>query len=150
LSNHALFYEHNVRTWWKWLLVNPVELLLAVGAPVAMLAAWGAAHDRGDWRGALTSPVASFAIVWGLLWLSGKNMGEGARLWILLTPWVVAAAARSLDPRPEPAAGSGTGAPGVAPRASTRTWLWMLALQSAAAALTVLRVDGFHFTELLR
>jgi len=26
LSNHALFYEHNTRTWWAWLLVNPWEL----------------------------------------------------------------------------------------------------------------------------
>jgi len=35
LSNHAGFYEQYTRTWWKWLLVNPAELCLAVGVPVA-------------------------------------------------------------------------------------------------------------------
>ena len=31
--NHAAFYDHYTRTYWKWLLVNPIELIFAVGAP---------------------------------------------------------------------------------------------------------------------
>ena len=35
--------------------------------------------------------------VWSILWLSGKNMGEAARLWIFLAPWPVMTAAIALS-----------------------------------------------------
>jgi len=38
LSEHAGFYRHYARTYWKWLLVNPVELSYSAGWPVAILA----------------------------------------------------------------------------------------------------------------
>ena len=31
LQNHSGFYEQFQRTWWKWMLVNPIELAMAVG-----------------------------------------------------------------------------------------------------------------------
>ncbi|MEZ6064283.1 MAG: hypothetical protein R3B90_00925 [Planctomycetaceae bacterium] len=94
-ENHALFYDHNVRTWWKWVLVNPLELALAVGVPVLSIAIVSGMtsrpRSRFDWSGLRSSGGLAVAIVWGLLWLSGKNMGEAGRLWICLMPWVVAA-----------------------------------------------------------
>ncbi len=39
--NHARFYEEYARTYWKWLLVNPLEFCIAAGIPLAMAAVWG-------------------------------------------------------------------------------------------------------------
>jgi len=173
VSNHALFYEHNVRTWSAWLLVNPLELLGAVGAPagVAAIATATMLLRRRDWRTLRAGGAGAFAVVWSLLWLSGKNMGEAARLWILLLPWVVAAAEplwRSVDERSTPAADSlprtsavaagppppvvsADGGPvsnGRSNPGGRQLWLALLCLQAIAAAATILRVDGFHFTSL--
>lgn len=168
-SNHALFYEHNVRTWWKWLLVNPVELAVAVGPPLAVLAMSG--FVRAVSR-APRSPVAiAVGLVWGLLWISGKNMGEAARLWILLMPWIVWLAA-ALCPEQRPASGVPTpleSEKGVrkpfriddpigdratfrsgflTPYPGPRQWLAVLVLQCVACIATVTRIDGFQFEEL--
>lgn len=152
LSNHALFYEHNVRTWWKWLLVNPLEVTLAAGVPVAALAKWGGIDGLRDPRRLLCSPIVPFTVVWTLLWLSGKNMGEAARLWIILLPWLVAGTAAAWERRPAAvAARVGVSRTEREEAATTRgRWLAAVLLQLVASALTVLRVDGFHFTELLR
>jgi hypothetical protein len=40
----------------------------------------------------------SLFATWAALWLSGKNMGEAARLWCFLTPWFVIGAAICLGP----------------------------------------------------
>ena len=52
--NHAAFYAQFPRTWSKWLLVNPVELAVAAGLPLAALVVlgWlsrGTANDFGFW-----------------------------------------------------------------------------------------------------
>ncbi len=106
LTNHEGFYDTSTRTWWKWALVNPVELALSVGFPlcaVACVAVWT------SFRGALihfaqrqpiapiAAMVAASAITWVALWLSGKNMGEAARLWCFLMPWLALAAAAGLN-----------------------------------------------------
>ncbi|QDU38196.1 hypothetical protein Mal4_25210 [Maioricimonas rarisocia] len=143
LSNHALFYDHNVRTYAAWLAVNPLEMAFAVGLPLTTLAVAGLVRS-------VHRPLASTAHIaaisgagmWGLLWLSGKNMGEAARLWIVLMPWVLIAAA------------SWT-ATGNDSENADRTWhhdrLWwgIAILQVVAAIATVTRVDGFHFAEML-
>ncbi len=148
-ANHALFYDHNTRTAWKWLLVNPLELTLAVGAPVMALILWGIGRRWSDRRGLWTSPALPFVVVWGLLWLSGKNMGEAARLWILLMPWVVAATVNAFgSPQPGDSTPEAATTEDVRPL-TRRDWLWLVALQVLVSSLTVLRVDGFHFTELL-
>src|SRR5262249_50371344 len=86
LQNHAGFYSHFSRTWWKWLLVNPIEFAFAAGGPrggsaarvaVLQVPVHGRAAPQHVWAGLATL---------GLLWLSGKNMGEAARLWIFLMP----------------------------------------------------------------
>jgi hypothetical protein len=143
LSNHSQFYAHFHRTYWTWLLVNPVELYLAVGAPLGTLALIGIARC---WRTPLrNSAVLAFLIVWSLLWVSGKNMGEAARLWLLLMPWLVLAAPAALAP-----AFDNGERPGVDNRTSrSALWVAAAALQSVACIATVTGVDGFHFDELL-
>lgn len=145
-SNHALFYDHNLRTYWKWLLVNPLELTLAVGAPVIVMlksGVWGMI-SAGDWSGLRRSAAPAFVAVWTLLWLSGKNMGEAARLWIILMPWLIAATATAWH-----AARSGSlSHDGSGEHRDRLYWLALLAIQIAVSSLTVLRIDGFHFTEL--
>jgi methylthioxylose transferase len=141
--NHASFYEHNVRTYRTWLQVNPIELALAVGLPLMVAAVFAC------WRvlrtGLLSprfAPAAAFGVVWGLLWLSGKNMGEAARLWILIMPWVVLMAAPALTGPPE----------GAGDETSRRIgpWgPWLMISQCLVAVMTILRVDGFHFSQLL-
>ena len=88
LANHAAFYEHFPRTYLAWLPVNLLEGAMAASLPV--IAGLLMAGRRGD-RSPPESPVAAMTIgvlvAWGLLWISGKNMGEAARLWVMLTPY---------------------------------------------------------------
>lgn len=171
--NHALFYEHFTRTYWKWLLANPVELSLAVGWPIVVLAFSAAkflaerrpipeeplspvdgreggaepaatlqraVEGASRWSRLRATALPATLCVWGLLWLSGKNMGEAARLWIFLMPWIVACTSPALrDFTPGPLAPS-------RPLLSTRVLWWSaLVLQLIVSAATVLRVDAFEF-----
>ncbi len=148
LSNHALFYEHNTRTWSAWLLENPWEFALSVGLPVCVVAfnsLWQLKHG-GQWAMGRASLAAAFVAVWGLLWFSGKNMGEAARLWVLLMPWVVMMTATSIERLRNGSADScETVAPGWLPSPMT----WLLVAQMVVCVLTVLRIDGFHFAEMM-
>lgn len=140
-QNHAGFYSQFERTWWKWLLANPVELAFACGVPAAVLAT--AAIWRSVWSGrdaAIRWQSMSVVFVWGLLWLSGKNSGEAARLWIPLLPalvWQLAAWFDRSTDSPEHSISLRNPA--------DRNWLILLMLQMAVCSLTVLRVTGFHF-----
>jgi hypothetical protein len=139
--NHAGFYDEYPRTYWKWLLVNPVEFALAVGPPILVLAAysfWNAGDGTNrkrcrDWR-----PWLSCGLVWGLIWLSGKNMGEAARLWIVMMPWLIWLGADGLGDRT-------TQPPQAAMTMSHGAWFGVLTLQLAICFATVARVSGFHF-----
>jgi methylthioxylose transferase len=133
-QNHAGFYAQYTRTYWKWLLVNPPELLLAAGAPLGLLA-WMSTVKVVRERGSVLLPVAgSMLFVWGTLWLTGKNSGEAARLWIAFLPWLVWLAGPYLAETEAQ---------------SNHRWLrpaWiLLSLQFATGLLTVARVSGFHF-----
>lgn len=132
--NHARFYDHNERTWWKWLPVNATELAFAVGWPIILLAAVRVTMivRGGELRRRINGPVFSGLAVIALLWLSGKNMGEAARLWLFLTPWLLWMTAGVWD-----RASTGQPAP--------RTWLAVLAFQFAVCLITVLRVTGITF-----
>jgi hypothetical protein len=138
LLNHEAFYSQYPRTWWKWLLVNPLELTFAAGPPLALAGAVGLFQTlRGRLSGIATDQQKSLAValcsVWLLLLVSGKNQGEAARLWTFITPWAAIASAPLL------AVGSGarrTGGPGL-------FWLLLLAAQLTATALTTARVSGY-------
>ncbi|MSR60419.1 MAG: hypothetical protein EXS05_22730 [Planctomycetaceae bacterium] len=140
LGNHAGFYREYPRTYWKWLLVNPIEFAVAAGIPLAALAI--AAMIR-QWRAlgpsACGPPVALLA-TWGLLWLSGKTMGESARLWLLLVPgliWAVGPAFEADDSLPS------TDSSG--DRAAIRRGLAALAVQLISCGALVSRIVGFHY-----
>lgn len=89
--NHAAFYDHNTRSPGIWLGVNILELICSLGAPVVC---WGVLNSWDTNRSATLrdwtsrwGPRGAVVIIWGLLWLAGKNMGEAARLWCFLFPF---------------------------------------------------------------
>ena len=90
--NHAGFYEQYSRTYLSWLVVNPIELALAIGTPVFLYAVstW-LSGTKGSLRTGRS--LASFRlwcfVTLAVLWLSGKNSGEAARLWLFLMPWLL-------------------------------------------------------------
>jgi hypothetical protein len=130
-ANHAGFYRQFSRTYWKWLLINPLEFAIASGPALAVAAV----------AGCIVMLKRSFSRTAGLCWccllvgllllLSGKNMGEAGRLWILFTPWLIA-----LTP-PASLGGEATG-----PKFTD--WLPIWLAQTVAAVFIVLRVVGFH------
>ena len=140
-QNHAGFYSQFERSWWKWLLVNPIELAFACGVPVAVIAAvavWRSVSSRQE--STIRWQAMSVVFVWGLLWLSGKNSGEAARLWVPLLPVLVWQLAAWFDRSSESLEHL------ISLRnPADRHWLILLALQMAVCSLTVLRVTGFHF-----
>ncbi|MBX3443202.1 MAG: hypothetical protein KF774_12420 [Planctomyces sp.] len=148
--HHAEFYEHNSRSYGAWLVANVVEAAVAAGPPLLLLGAWGGvASLRNLWRRGASTGIAGAAgvIVLTLLLLSGKNMGEAARLWIPFFPWLIlAAAARS------PGTGQNRGTLGFAPTSGgprfDSVWLLAAVLQAAIAILASTRIDGFGFSEL--
>ncbi len=135
--NHAGFYAEYPRTYWKWLAVNPLEFCIAAGIPLACAALWGGwrivSPQRRSRRAGL---VWTCLIVGGLLWISGKNMGELARLWILLMPPLVWLAAGALPADNEP----------MSPPDRSR-WAAIFVLQLAVAIAMLMRVHGFHIPE---
>jgi hypothetical protein len=142
--NHAAFYEQFSRTYWKWLLVNPLELMFAVGSPIVIVcgvAMFRSMQSKANLRSRF-GPYCLCPIVWGLLWLSGKNMGEAARLWLIIMPWCVWLTVAHLDANFE----SQTEI-----RFPTRTspgqrdWLFLLVMQTIVCIATVSRVSGFQY-----
>lgn len=153
LKNHAMFYEHHTRTYLSWLWVNPIEGALALGTPLTGLMLWslvllvcktGNTIHRSAW-----AQTSAWMIVWGILWLSGKNMGEAARLWIFLAPWPVMSAAVLLSPNGNIAEVSVRPAHVFSISPEERHWVLFLILQIVVTLWTVFRVDGFHFDELM-
>ena len=134
LSNHAGFYEQFQRTWYKWLMVNPIELIMSVAVPVAAMGIAGlrcsvlkiGKDDSPDAR--LSRHVIwAMAFVMILLWTSGKNQGEAARLWCFMTPWLLIAAGHAIS------------------QFEDRQFGWLLTLQTISAIITVGIVNGFSF-----
>jgi hypothetical protein len=93
LHHHARFYDEYPRTYSLWLWANWVELAIAIGLPTA---AWILV-------GLLSAPRTVPRAVWATLFvlvivdLTGRNMGEVARLWMLFTPPFLVAAARGFE-----------------------------------------------------
>lgn len=167
LTNHANFYDHSTRTTWKWLLCNIPELALSVGAPLFVAAVFGcfksvktvvAALRRGNTTllsGSRTIPpgaalILASAATWIVLWLSGKNSGEAARLWCFLTPWLALAASicwnsRSAGNLPDgPVAGGCSNIqPLTAHDSPAAMWRMLMLLQIISAVVTAGRVNGF-------
>jgi hypothetical protein len=87
LRHHAGFYDEFPRTYRYWLLVNPLELVIALGLPSAAWCVAGLLAPRS-----VPLSVWSTLMVLALVNLTGRNMGEVARLWMLfMPPFLVAA-----------------------------------------------------------
>lgn len=136
-QNHAEFYQHFQRSYLEWFWVNPVETLVALGAPIFVLA-WAGVCQRGrdgqsstrtDW-----GPVVAILITLGVLWISGKNRGEAARLWLVVFPCYLWLSARYWDRMDSTSVESSH---------PLRLMSAMLVLQMLVCWLTVCRVNGF-------
>ena len=131
--NHAAFYAKYSRTYWKWLLENPIELAFSAGWPVFLLAVLFVAAALRSRRSPAMPVVVGVALVWGSLWLTGKNSGEVARLWIVFLPWLVWLAGLQLA---------------ASDKECDRRWIGpatvILAVQLTVCALSVVRVSGFE------
>ncbi len=157
LKNHGMFYDHNSRTYLGWLALNPIEAAIALGVPLACCAAMGLvrAWNRRSQTAVNDGPAIAFSqgaawfAVWSILWLSGKNMGEAARLWIFLAPWPVMTALVGLSRVPASAAPSPTSSLYRGSAHEKLLWRMLLILQVITCLWTMWSVDGFHFAELM-
>lgn len=128
-QNHAGFYDQFERTYSKWLGANLLELVLTVGAPLTVLALMALVRScRGRDLKSFATPAAVVG-AWVLLWLSGKNMGEAARLWVPLTAAFVWAAGTAVAP-------TRSSHPAV-------IWWWLAVCQAVVCLITVATVNGF-------
>ncbi|MBI2195047.1 MAG: hypothetical protein HYU36_23950 [Planctomycetes bacterium] len=122
------FNLHSGRTYWKWLMFNPLDLAIFAGAPAFLLfwSEWGRVLDRWWLHGEAGRPGAgghdlanpgparpqdssagpsdqpglplllvSLGVSLILLNLSGKNLGEVGRLWMMVMPLMLLSAAGS-------------------------------------------------------
>ncbi len=145
LTNHAGFYGQSTRTSWKWLLANPLELAFSLGLPLAYFSiAGGIRAFRNILQPGETTSVRTIAFprllismmaTWVMLWMSGKNMGEAARLWCFLTPWFVLAAVSVFEPKSDAEKPMLT---------DSSDWLKLLAAQFVVCALTAGCVSGYE------
>jgi hypothetical protein len=87
LKNHARFYIEYPRTYRAWLLLNPIELGIALGLPAVFWCVVGLFRPQF-----LPSSFWATVTVLVLLNLTGRNMGEVARLWLLFMPPLLCAA----------------------------------------------------------
>ncbi|MEO2035335.1 MAG: hypothetical protein ABGZ35_24925 [Planctomycetaceae bacterium] len=144
LANHGAFYEEHTRTVWKWLIINPPELGMAVGLPVALCTLTGSwlafrslTTNARCAFGALGIEVsAAVAITVAALWLSGRNSGEAARLWCFLTPWLLVLTGHLF--RAESESREAADSPAV-------IWYTVLVAQIIVCASMSGRVSGFSF-----
>jgi hypothetical protein len=102
MAKHATFATFFPRSRWGWTLFNPLEFALFIGMPAFLLAALAAGADARRWWGerrgsAPVMMVWAVPIVIAALNLSGKNLGETARLWLPLMPLACVGAAAALD-----------------------------------------------------
>jgi hypothetical protein len=90
--NHARFYVEFPRSYILWVLVDPVELAVALGLPVSIWAAIGLGAPR-------KAPLVSWITlgVLALLALLGRNLSEVARLWLPMMPALILAAGRGMN-----------------------------------------------------
>ncbi len=86
-KNHGRFYAEYPRSYWAWVLENPLELAIALGLPAAVWGLVGLAKPR-------QIPRVTWATVLVLAFLtfSGKNLSEVARLWLPLMPGLLVGA----------------------------------------------------------
>lgn len=88
LRHNDRFYQGGRRSPLPWMLINPVELAIAAGLPIAVWCLIGAIAaprrvPRAAWCALVVLLIAN---------LSGRNLGEVARLWMIFLPALFTAA----------------------------------------------------------
>lgn len=98
LSKHAGFYEAMPRSYWPWIFVNLLEFGISSGPIFFVLSLLALASRRDPETSAPSEALKILGGVWLAtllcLDLSGRNLSEVARLWILLIPFGSALIAR--------------------------------------------------------
>src|SRR5690606_4263029 len=74
--------------YFAWFVVNPIELAVAIGLPAVV---WALVGFIGDRRYVPRSAWCALGVLI-LVNLTGRNMGEVARLWMLFIPPLLTAA----------------------------------------------------------
>jgi hypothetical protein len=92
LKHHADFYVEYPRSYRTWLWVNPLETAIALGIPTAIWCGAGFFSLRNVPRSAWWT-----LLVLVLINLTGRNLGEVARLWMLYMPPLLLAAAALMN-----------------------------------------------------
>jgi len=87
LHHHARFYDEYPRTYSRWFWANLIELSIAVGLPAMVWFLTGMLVPRS-----LPRSVWATLLVLALVNLTGRNLGEVARLWLLFMPPLLIAA----------------------------------------------------------
>jgi len=93
LAHHGVTTGEAARTYWKWILMDPLECAAFMGLPLLITAFWSLRAARADpglsrWRTFLLSWLVTFAV----LDISGTVRGEVGRIWLFLL-WPAALAA---------------------------------------------------------
>lgn len=102
MAKHGTFAVLFPRSRWGWTLYNPLEFAVFIGVPLFLLAALAAGVDARRWWTERRN-LAPTMILWvvpcviAALDLSGKNLGETARLWLMVMPLAAVGAAVALD-----------------------------------------------------
>jgi len=89
-ANHARFYDSFSRTYSKWVLMNLLDFAIFLGLPLAVLLIFSAASQvkrllKKDYP-SISPYFWAVLIVFILLDISGKNLGETGRLWLFFMP----------------------------------------------------------------
>ncbi|MDB4638084.1 hypothetical protein OAL44_02030 [Planctomycetaceae bacterium] len=129
-KNHASFYEQFTRTYGKWLIANPIETYFALGAPLFIAALFGL---RVSWKASKDASQLVWAggLVWAAIWISGKNSGEAARLWLVFFPIALLFAAQFLETLTQNG------------HSCHKSGLRLLVLQMIVSVITVAAMSGF-------
>jgi methylthioxylose transferase len=92
LRHHAQFYVEYPRSYLLWVWVNPLETAIALGLPAV---SWCVAAFLAP----RTVPVPAWStlLVLVVINLTGRNMGEVARLWMLFMPPLLVAAGAGMS-----------------------------------------------------
>jgi hypothetical protein len=86
------------RTYWKWVLMNPVECAVFAGLPLVLAALWAIPVLRRDPElRCLNTFLLATAVTFALLDLSGTVRGEVGRIWLFLFWPLAMAAAPALE-----------------------------------------------------
>lgn len=157
-QNHSEFYDHNSRSYFHWLLINLSELILALGLPVCVLGAhqlWQTMKPLWNQKSPFPRSAHTFWLlsvwgIWALLWLSGKNMGEAARLWCLFLPLLLSTLRFSGPKATTEELGEELAIEEQSTSQFSPPLFWATyCCQLLLLILTLLCVDGFHFDQLL-